>query len=108
MLPGGSESDSDCIDDTGCEKLFEQSYWDINYLQAIEIENGNNLEDDLDQNDGNKGIVQTVQRFRYTTLGPSGEATCENYTLQDEDSENGEEESSSDTSLEFCYLLVNI
>ena len=38
METPSSESESDCIDDTGCEELMKDTYWDINYLQRMEAD----------------------------------------------------------------------
>ena len=55
-----SPSESDCIDDTGCEDLFQSSYWDINYVQAIENEDGPENEeysDDIEQQNNSKTAI---------------------------------------------------
>ena len=59
-----SESENDIIDDTGCEHLFEPTYWDINYFHKIEIDNGEGLVDEEDEEEI-KAKVKEIQRFKH-------------------------------------------
>ena len=81
-----SESNSDCIDDTGCEKMFEPTYWDINYFHNIEIDNEDEDEDEEDENQI-KPKVREIQRYRHIEELFNGEQRDIEYTIPEEDSE---------------------
>ena len=72
-----SESESDIIDDTGCEDKFGDTYWDINYLQSIENDAVDDNKEEVEQN------PETVQ---------------EDYYQPEEESEEYSESSSEDSS----------
>ena len=90
-----SPSESDCIDDTGCEDLFQSSYWDINYVQAIENEDGPENEEYSDNEEGITPHVRPLSRIRYHEMNESGEFVQEDYYNQEEE-DSSEEDSSED------------
>lgn len=86
QYPSSSESDSDCIDDTGCEKMFEPTYWDIDYFHRIEIDNGDNDDEDDDEEQINPK-VREIQRYRHIEELSNGEQRDIEYTIPEEDSQ---------------------
>ena len=95
MDTDSSQSESDCIDDTGCEGLFQSSYWDINYVQAIENEDGPENEEYSDNEEDITPHVRTLPRIRYNEMNESGELVQEDY-YNPEEEDSSEEDSSED------------
>ena len=99
MDTDSSPSESDCIDDTGCEDLFQSSYWDINYVHAIENENGPENEENSDKEEDFAPYARALPRIRYDAMNESGEFVQEDYyNPQEEDSSDEEDSSEPDSS----------
>lgn len=94
METPSSESESDCIDDTGCEELMKDTYWDINYLQRMEADDA--YEDAEEEQAENEDVptARSIQRFIYKEENDDGEVINEYYTEPQSDSEGSESSSS--------------
>lgn len=86
MQLSSSDSESDCIDDTGCEKLFEPTYWDINYFHTIEIDNGDDEEEE-DEENRIQPMVKEIQRYKHIEEDSNGIVRDLDFIPPEEDSE---------------------
>ena len=93
-----SESESDIIDDTGCEDKFGDTYWDINYLQSIENDAADDNKEEVEQNPDEEPCVRSLQRIQYNEVNENGETVQEDYYQPEEESEEYSESSSEDSS----------
>ena len=93
-----SSSESDCIDDTGCEDLFQSSYWDISYIHAVENEDGPENEEYSENEDNSTPHVRTLSRIRYNEMNESCELIQEDYYNPEEEDSSEVEDSSEEES----------
>ena len=85
-----SDTESDCIDDMGCEEHMQDTYWDINYMQRIAA-------DDVYEEE--EPEARPIRRFTYKEENDDGEVVKEYYTEpQDEEESYDAYSSSSDSS----------
>ena len=99
MQYSSSDSDSDCIDTTGCEKMFEPTYWDINYFRSIEIDNEADNDDEEDE-DKIQPKVKEIQRYRHIEEMLNGEQRDIEYVIPEEDSDEELSQEDSEVSYE--------
>lgn len=93
-----SDTESDCIDDTGCEEHMQDTYWDINYMQRIAADDVYEEEEE-NENEEEKPEARPIRRFTYKEENEDGEVVKEYYTEpQDEEESYDEYSSSSDSS----------
>ena len=103
-----SSSDSDIIDDTGCEDKFQSTYWDINYLNMIENDDEPDKDEDEEVEVEEGPHARAIRRIQYSEVSTSGEMVREDYFIPNEEeeydnSEYEEEEYVSPTILSLLY-----
>lgn len=91
-----SSSDYDIIDDTGCEDKFQSTYWDINYLRAVENETDQEEESENEDVMEGEPRARPLSRIQYSTLNISGEEVKEDYYIHEDEYEYEEYDSSDD------------
>lgn len=107
MQPSSSDSESDCIDDTGCEEHFEPTYWDINYFHQIELDNGDENENEDDENE-NITKVKEIQRYKHIEETENGEQHILDYPIYNDDSDDDSDEESEDDYSDESYFNFTI
>ena len=75
-----SSSDSDIIDDTGCEDKFQSTYWDINYLHMIENDDELEMEDEEKEQEEEEPHARAINRIQYSRVENSLEKTITSRT----------------------------
>ena len=88
-----SSSDSDIIDDTGCEDKFQSTYWDINYLHMIENDDELEMEDEEKEQEEEEPHARAINRIQYSKVNTSGELVREDYYIPNEEEEYADSES---------------
>lgn len=97
MQYSSSESEDDCIDDTGCEKMFEPTYWDISYFHTIEIDNGDE-DNEEDEDEKIEPRVKEIQRYKHFEETENGEMREIDCLLPEEDYSSSSYDDSSSVS----------
>ena len=101
-----SDTESDFIDDTGCEEHMQDTYWDINYMQRIAADDVYE-EDEENENEEEKPEARPIRRFTYKEENDDGDVVKEYYTEpQDEEESYDEYSSSSDSSYVFLSQFI--
>lgn len=91
-----SSSDYDIIDDTGCEDKFQSTYWDINYLCAVENDTDQDEEGENEETMEGEPQARPLSRIQYSTFNTRGEEVKEDYYLYGDEYEYEEYDSSDD------------
>ena len=87
-----SSSDSDIIDDTGCEDKFQSTYWDINYLHMIENDDEPELDEEEEEKMEEGPHARAIRRIQYSEVNISGEVVKEDYFIPNEEEEYDDSE----------------